>query len=288
MLAPSGKTASSDHTTFVAIHSTEDDEGGHGAPVSSPTTAGSSTRSDSDHGLAASGSDALPIPAFPNDDNDEEHHGASEVVEAGGGGIAMGGSIKRARSSSSHHSSGLRTPLGATKPWPDLEDGHGGGGGGGHISSGLALLSPRSLGMECPPSPLRSDVDAGDVRSSVSQMLEDLLHLPRWQYRLMIGSIIFLFSSLVILIILSTLYGALFGCVRVFGGGGCVVNRHLFIYRYLVSSQPHPSSIQPPTGFMLNMSHVKVTAVELALPFPHVDKEAREEGGGGTHTHTHK
>lgn len=24
---------------------------------------------------------------------------------------------------------------------------------------------------------------------------------------------------------------------------------------------------------MLNMSHVKVTAVELALPFPHVDKE---------------
>lgn len=273
MLAPSGKTASSDHTTFVAIHSTEDDEGGHGAPVSSPTTAGSSTRSDSD-GLAVGGSEALPIPAFPNDDNDEEHHGgASEVVEAGGGGIAMGGSIKRARSSSSHHS-GLRTPLGAIKPLTDLEDGN----GGGHNSSGLALLSPRSLGMECPPSPLRSDVDAGDVRSSVSQMLEDFLHLPRWQYRLMIGSIIFLFSSLVILIILSTLYGACLG----FGG---VLPIGIYLSIDISSHLNRTNSIQPPSGFMLNMSHVKVTSVELALPFPHVDKEVRrEEGGGRRHT----
>lgn len=233
-MASGGKTGS-DHTTFVAIHSTEDEQHHALGMVSSPTTAGSSSASHSDSGGDAvagttGATGPASIPAFPKE------HDASEVVEAGGGGL-----IKRARSSSgSSIGAGLRTPL-AAKSLHELEEG-----GHGHGMSGLALLSPRSLGMECPPSPLRSDVDAGDVRSSVSQMLEDFLHLPRWQFRLMIGVIIFLFSSLVILIILSTLYGAFWGFWVGFVGWEAVVRSidrqaHLF-------DTIHPIPISQPTN----------------------------------------
>ena len=119
---------------------------------------------------------------------------AEEVLESGGGG---------ADGTTPHHHR-PRTPA---QPL-DLEEG----------SSGVPLLlSPRGglmsypphEGQSCPPSPIHGggSEDGADVRSSVSQILGDFLHLPKWQFRLMVGVIVFLFSSLVILIILSTLYG---------------------------------------------------------------------------------